>query len=300
MNDFCYVNGRIVPVTELALRADDAGFQLGLSVFDTVLFENGCFFFLEQHLERLRGGAEDLSIELPPREVQIEALVSLQRAVDADSIAMRMTLTRGTSDDGPTFMITVRPVVRPAAPGIILGIAKDRRMAGDPMSRLKSTNRLPYILAREQVIREGAWEALFLSHEGDAMEGTISNFFCVSNGLLKTAAVERGCLPGTIRALLIEELGLHPLKLDGQTVLCEVDRVTDKDLLGATEMFMTNTTGRILPVSEVRGLGPERAVSRALPGSSGPVVGALWTRVLALEESYRVVQLKNGIGAQNG
>jgi len=300
LNDLCYVNGRIVPVTELVLRADDAGFQLGLSVFDTVLFENGCFYFLEQHLERLGNGAADLSIELPPREVQIEALVSLQRALGTDSIAMRMTLTRGTSDEGPTFMITVRPVVRPSDPGIILGIARDRRMAGDPMSRLKSTNRLPYILAREQVIREGAWEALFLSHEGDAMEGTISNFFCVSNGALKTAAVERGCLPGTIRALLIDEISSRPLEVDGQSVGCEVGRVTEADLLGASEMFMTNTTGRILPVSEVRGLGPERAENRALPGSSGPVVGALWTRVLALEESYRAAQLKNGIGAQNG
>jgi len=282
------------------LRADDAGFQLGLSVFDTLLYEDGCFYFVEDHLERLRGGAQALSIRMPSREVQLEALRTLRDAVDADCLALRMTVTRGPGGGEPTFMITVREVHRPSDPGIVLRIATERRMAGDPMSRLKSTNRLPYILAREQAVREGAWEALFLSHEGDAMEGTVSNFFCVTDGVLKTAAVERGCLPGTVRALLIEELGSHPVEVEGSELECRVDRVTQADLRAASEMFMTNTTGRIIPVCELRGLGEAEDESRTLVGSDGPVVKALWARVRELEASYRVDQLKNGIGSKNG
>ncbi len=297
MNDYCFVNGRIVPTSEPTLCADDAGFQLGLSVFDTVLYEHGCFYFIEQHFARLEGGARDLSIQMPAREVMLEALATLRQAVDAESLAMRMTLTRGPSGGEPTFMITVRAVQRPSDPGIILGIAHERRMAGDPMSRLKSTNRLPYILAREQAVREGAWEALFLSNEGDAMEGTISNFFCVVDGVLKTASVERGCLPGTVRAILIDELVREPVIVDGARLVCQVDRVTPSDLARATEMFMTNTTGRIIPVCELRGLA---SGNRELAGASGPVVQALWARILGVEERYRANQLKMGIGAQNG
>ena len=47
---WCFAGGELVTPDTPVLRADDPGFTLGMSVFDTVLYEDGCFYFLEDHL----------------------------------------------------------------------------------------------------------------------------------------------------------------------------------------------------------------------------------------------------------
>ena len=47
-----YVNGRIYPSNTPVLCAEDQGFLLGLSVFETTLVEDGHVYFLSEHLER--------------------------------------------------------------------------------------------------------------------------------------------------------------------------------------------------------------------------------------------------------
>ncbi|MFT5286145.1 MAG: branched-subunit amino acid aminotransferase/4-amino-4-deoxychorismate lyase [Planctomycetota bacterium] len=286
------MDGRVRSIEETLIRADDAGFQLGLSVFDTVLYENGCFYFIERHLERLQRGALELSINCPAESEAIRALKMLRDAIGTESMALRMTLTRGPAGAAPTFIITAREISRPADPGAVLAIANDRRIGGDPMGRIKSTNRLLYILAREDAIRRGAFEALFLSHDGDVLEGSISNFFCVVNGELMTPSVERGCLPGTVRGLLLDALEREPVKVDGRELSVRSDCVSEADLALATEIFLTNTTGRVIPVRELLEVDGQ---SRSLPGSNGPVTRVLRDLVERLEAEYRAAQQKNGI-----
>jgi branched-subunit amino acid aminotransferase/4-amino-4-deoxychorismate lyase len=265
----CLVNGRLVPFGEPAVRADDTGFQLGLSVFDTVLWEDGALTFLDDHL-----GAAELEIPWPPAADPREALAELVRAIGADfPLALRMTLSRGPEGGEPTFAVTARRVVRPADPGVVVTLASEPRRAGDPLGRVKSTNRIAYVHAREEAQAQGAFEALFVSDEGDVLEGTISNVFCVVDGVLLTPAVERGCLPGTSRGRLLALLEHEPLVLSGREVRVEVGLLDVSALERASEVFLTNTTGGVIPVIEVRG------VRDALPGAAGPVASTLRERL---------------------
>ena len=286
------MDGRVRPISEPVIRADDAGFQLGLSVFDTVLFEQGCFYFIEHHLARLRRGALDLGIEWPQDLDVIGALKMLREAAGEEALALRMTMTRGVAGGAPTFVITAREIVRPSDPGAVLSVASDRRIGGDPMGRIKSTNRLLYVMAREEAARRGAFEALFLSHDGDVLEGTISNVFCVVDGILRTPALEHGCLPGTVRGLILDALKAEPMTVGGRELPLRVDRVSEAELERASEIFLTNTTGRVIPVREL--MHPERP-SRPLPGSAGPVTAAVRRLVGGLEDDYRREQLKKEI-----
>ena len=52
-----FANGRFVDPDEPVLVAGDQGFTLGLSVFDSLLCEDGTLLFLEDHLARLERGA---------------------------------------------------------------------------------------------------------------------------------------------------------------------------------------------------------------------------------------------------
>lgn len=269
-----FAGGKLVPPDTPVLRADDAGFLLGLSVFDTVLYEDGDFHFLQDHLARIERGARELGISWPPGTDPETALRAVVEHVGADPLALRMTVSRGPvngrPDALPTFVVTPRAVVRPEDPGVVVALAPERRLVGDRMGQVKSTNRISYVLAREQAARAGAWEALFVSDEDDVLEGTVSNVFVFVDGELRTPPVERGCLPGTMRGRVLALAAGGPLKLeDGREVPVREARIDLADLDRAEEVFLTNTTGGATGVVEVR----DRV--RDLPGAAGPVTRAV-------------------------
>ena len=103
------------------------------------------------------------------------------------------------------------------------------------------------MLAREAAQRDGAFEALFCTDEGDVCEGTFSNVFAWRRGAVVTPGVERGCLPGIQRAHILAELAQL-----GVPVRVGAPRALRAGARG--EVFLSNTTGRVIPVVEVRGL----------------------------------------------
>ena len=289
MNTFpVWANGQVHPAGTPVLSAEDQGFLQGLSVFDSVLFEGGCLYFLEQHVARLRKAAGELGIPWPPPWDPTEAWHSMAAAVGDHDCILRMTMTRGVPGQGASMFLTARTLAIPEDPGVVIFLSPRRKLAGDLLEGMKSTNRLRNVLAREEAQAMGAWEAILLNHDGDLAEGTLTNIFVLRDDELVTPSTERGCLSGIMREQVLSELARKPLVLaDGRAIPLASGRVEVSEIARAQEAFLTNTSGRIVPIVEVRGLqgGPHR-----LPGSSGPVTAALRARVHALEQSYRSAQ----------
>lgn len=256
------------------ISSDDQGFLLGLAVFDTLLYEGGCRYFEEEHLERLAAGAHALGIE-PPFPWNLPAELERYCAVlGGRDCALRVTLTRGVPGGGPTLVIGGRDIVRPPAGGVVVVLARDAKLARDPLESIKSTNRLRNFLAREAALAAGAFEALLCTDEGDVCEGTQSNVFARIDGRVVTPSLARGALAGVMRGVVLSEL-----RVGGCAV--EETKLDPEDLARASEVFLTNTTGRAIPVLEVRGL------VAGLPGAAGELVRDLARRIRAREESYR-------------
>jgi branched-subunit amino acid aminotransferase/4-amino-4-deoxychorismate lyase len=268
------VNGVIHAPGESAISCDDQGFQLGLAVFDTLLFERGCRYFEEDHLARLENGASALSIARPwPWNVAHE-LERYCAELGRTDCALRITLTRGVPGRGPTLVIGARDVVRAPEAGAVVTLLKDAKLAGEPLESVKSTNRMRNFLARESALQSGAFEALLCTHEGDVSEGTQSNVFARIDGRVVTPGLDRGALAGVMRGIVLAELesaGMHPLE----------SRLEIEHLARASEVFLTNTSGRVIPLVEVRG------VAKGLPGASGELARLLAERVRAREDAYR-------------
>jgi branched-chain amino acid aminotransferase len=280
-----YVNGRVYLDEEPTISAEDLGFLLGLSVYDTLLYEQRSLDFLEDHLARLRRGSEEIGIEWPPPWDPAEALWSTVEALGDRAAAVRITLSRGVPERGATVVVTTRELEIPPDPGIRALVASYHKMSGDPLERVKSTNRLRNILAREQAKEHGAWEAVLAGHEGDLTEATTCNLFVVHRGELLTAPLDRGCLSGIMRGKIIADLEREPLRLeDGTVVPLRIARLDPEIVAGVSEVFLTNTTCRVVPVIELLGADTGGA---ALPGIAGPVTRAVRARVKALEEAYR-------------
>ena len=280
-----WADGRLHPPGTPVISAEDQGFLLGLSVFDSLVFQDECFYFAEAHLERLRDGARELDIPWPPPFDPADALWEYVDAIARRDCVTRITLTRGVPGAGPTMAITGRAIVVPPPPGVSVHVSGVRKLGGDELEGVKSTNRLRNVKAREEAQAHGAWEALVLNHEGDVSEGTISNLFVVREGRLLTPSTARGCLAGIVRDQILAELEREPLGgEDGRAVPLVVDRVEVVDLERASEAFLTNSSGRVLPITAIGGLPDGR---RTLPGDAGAVTGAVRQRVRALEAAYR-------------
>lgn len=275
-----WVDGRFRESDDPCISPRDPGFLLGLACFETLLLEDGCLYFVEEHLERLACSAVGLGIDWPPQWDLAQALELYREHLRGeDSVALRVTLSPGAPGAGPSVVIDsrLRPIPDPAGVEVIL--FEREKLAGSPLAALKSTSRAAYFLARARAEAAGAWEALLGTDQGDIAEGSSSNLFLVRGGEALTPALDRGCLPGIVRDKLVGELrGGAPPVLEG--------RIEPGDLAGAEEVFLTSSLARILPVRSVRG------VREDLPGARGPITRLLSERFRALEERYRASRPK--------
>jgi len=274
------------------IAAEDRGLQLGLALFETFPVEDGHVPFLEDHLRRLERGAAELASlgQLAPASFDaalarralretIEAVLALPGA--RAPFVLRITLSAGAQAGEPVLSITGREPEPPPAGGVVVVVSRLRTLA-DPLALLKSTSRLRHVVAREEARRLGAFEALLLNEHGDVAEGTISNLFVVRERTLLTPGPGEGALDGILRRKLLSSFEREPLP--GVSAARE-GRVALEDLLRADELFLTNSTRRVIPVRTL--LAGASHAERALPGATGPVTRAARERLLALEAAER-------------
>ncbi len=266
-----WIDGRLCAPGTGRVSCDDEGLLLGFAVFETVLFEGGVAWMLERHLARLADGARELG--LAPRVDPAAAVREYCAALGPRDCALRITLTRGAPGAGATLLVGARAIVRPPDPGVVVTLVRDAKDAHDPLESIKSTNRVRNVLLRERALREGAFEALLCTRDGDVCEGTLSNLWAVVDGVVCTPATERGCLAGVMRGLILEGLAASGI------AHAQV-RLEPAQLARASEVFLSNTTGRALPVVEVRGL------VRGLPGAAGTLLQRVRAAIREREEAW--------------
>ena len=268
-----WADGEFHPAEARVVRADDPGLLLGLALFETLLWADGCLYFTAEHLRRLESGARGLGVAWPPPWDPELALAEYTARLGEGAAAVRVTLTPGAPGAGPSLILGARP--KPALPAdVSVLIAPHAKLAGATLEGYKTTSRARNVLARARAEELGAYDALLGTEAGDLSEGCNSNLYCVKEGTVTTPALDRGCLAGIVRQKLMADLAGA-----GQPV--REAEVRPEDLLAAEEVFLTSSLARILPVREVIGLRAD------LPGARGEGVQALQSRFRSIEERYR-------------
>lgn len=254
-----WIDGRLLDPGEAFVAYDDHGLTVGDGVFETVKLVGDAPFALSRHLDRLARSAAALS--LPP--IDLERLRSGIDAVcaRADGGFLRITITAGRGPLGsprddvtPTMVVAVRPGQVRTDPAAVITVAEPRNERGI-LAGAKTTSYAENVVALARAAAAGAEEALFPNTVGNLCEGTGSNVFVVSDGVLLTPPLTSGCLAGVTRALLLEELA--------HAGIPAVEADLPMSALGAiTEMFLTSTGREVQPVATLDG--------RVLPGAPGP------------------------------
>jgi D-alanine transaminase len=262
--DVAFVNGTFMPLADAKVSIEDRGFQFGDGVYEVIRTYKGHPFALDAHLARLERSAAalDLPRPHPPAEWTGYVLEGIKRAAYPEA-KIYIQLTRGVAPRDhaypveviPTVVMTVRELhpldnsVRTAGVGTMT--IEDIRWG---RCDIKSVNLLANVLARQQAKQAQAFEAILLK-EGLVTEGAVSNVMVVRGGVVMTAPEGPRILPGVTRAIVLELARKEGLPIQERFV-------SQAELYGADEVFLTGTTVEVLAVVQVDG----KVIKGGLPG----------------------------------
>jgi para-aminobenzoate synthetase/4-amino-4-deoxychorismate lyase len=187
-----------------------------LKLIETLLWDGEAFALLDRHMRRLARSARYFGMPFG----ETEAMAALTQAVAGAAAAQRVRLLLG--EEGVT--VTTTPLT--ALTRLRFRLASDRVNSADPLLFHKTTRREFYDRAREA---SGADEVIFRNERDELTEGSFTNLFIQTDGVLKTPALSSGLLPGTLREELLADGGAT------ESVL------TVQDLAAAEAIYLGNS-----------------------------------------------------------
>lgn len=257
-----YKNNSLVPEAEAKVSVFDHGFLYGDGIYETMRAYEGVVFMLDEHIRRLYRSASLIQLAIPKTAAEIKS--AIHKTLKANSLKnayVRLTISRGFGKIGldpalcakPTFVIVTNKFknypdsfYKKGVKLIISSVRRNLKEAINP--QIKSLNFLNNILAKIEAKKKKAYEALMLNSQGHLAEGTICNIFFVlkkrNKAVLCTPSLDCGILDGITRNIAIE--------LARKTgIAVKEGRFKKEDIYAASEVFITNTTMEIMPVSKV-------------------------------------------------
>lgn len=197
-------------------------------LIETFGWDGEVFSWLTAHLTRARASAQVLGFVWDSEAIQ----AALATVTGPSPLRVRLTIGRAGDAEVTTSLLSPNP------PEWRVIIADERLNPDAPLLRHKTTERELYDQTRSD-LPAGIDEALFINRRGEVAEGTITNFFADFGEGLVTPPLASGCLPGILRAELINE---------GRV---EERVIHAKDLTRARRIFMGNALRGLIPAQLV-------------------------------------------------
>jgi len=274
-----YLNGEYLPRGQACLPVTDRGLLFGDSVYEVVPAYGGRPFRVEHHLRRLDRSLGAIRMTNPlSHDAWREIFERLVRQLPDQDQSIYLQVTRGAH---PVRKLVIPEGIQPNVLAFVspnpqrdfaraeLGI---RAITLDDIRwdrcDIKATSLLANVLARATATEKGVDEVILI-RSGSALEGTASNLFIVSNGLLITPPDSEDLLPGITRDLVLE------LAREEGIPFAQAEIAT-ADLETADEIWLTSSTHEVAAVVELNG----RPVGGGRPGQ-------LWYRMDALFQACK-------------
>jgi len=206
------------------LRGKAAEFQL----LETLRLENGEFWLLDRHMDRLAKSAQYFDFHHDENSVR-ERLFELARVNSQGNFRVRLLASRSGSVECEIYSLA-----SPSAGEQLVCLADDPVDISDPFLYHKTTRRSVY--ERHRAAHSDCFDVLLWNDRCEATEFTIGNLVVELDDVLCTPPVTAGLLPGTFRAALLGR---------GEFVerIISID-----DVLNAPRVFMINSVRGWTPV----------------------------------------------------
>ncbi len=243
------------------MAADDRGLQFGDGCYEWIRVYKGRPFALSYHTDRLYRSMRLLGIRpvtAPDEFTEIVEVVVEESGITEGYV--KIIVTRGQGDHDftiparnklqPNVLVYAKPIDLDAIAKVQSGVQcitmeDDRGHHCD----ILSLNQLNNLMARAEAQKKGAYDAIFIK-DGLLTEASHSNVFIVKAGVIWTPATNEHMTRGITRSLVLSRVartagvttiedGAEPVRLD--------------TMMGAEEVFLTNSEDGIVPVLSIDG-----------------------------------------------
>lgn len=249
-------NERTISIDDFSLNSRDRCFQYGDGLFETIIYKNGKIQLLERHIGRLTGGMKTMNMIIPSGfqtaslSNQMESLISANHISGAGRIKLQVWRKEGglytPVQNEINYMITVETHDEKKTTFIgNAGFSNEVFLYPTKVSRFKTCNAMPYILAGIEKDKKRLDDVIILDFLGNISECVAANIFWVHKGVYFTPSLDTGCIEGVMRGHLIEQL-----RKNGHSVQEVIAPKTV--ILSADKVFTCNVTG-IYPVERIEG-----------------------------------------------
>ena len=253
-------NGKFYNQLDAIFGVANRAFRYGDGLFESIRMIDGKIQYAQDHFERLINGMNALKMQINPSfdlaffVSEINALAK-KNEIESDA-RIRFSVFR--SDGGlytpevnkPLYLIEIQPITERGyqwnKKGLIIDIYSETRKDFGYLSKYKTNNSLPYVLAGIAAQQLAVDTCILLNSQGDIVESTSSNLFFVKDNMLFTPAIQDGCIDGVMRKNVIRianKLGIKVYE----------NKVPLQSLAIADEIFLTNSSLGIQWVVSYRG-----------------------------------------------
>ena len=237
------------------LSVMDRGLHYGDGLFETIACIDGKLQFWDEHIKRMRSGANRLAIEPSVIDNFKDDVTALLKQHSVNDCVVKLILTRGQSDRGyrspspqkPTRITLLSDFPQYPEKYSTQGIkacfcqhpvSKNSRLAG-----IKHLNRLDNVLARNEW-RDEYQEGIMLDDEGHVIEGTMSNVFAIKNNQLHTPSLNFSGVDGVMRNQILS----MSKELNIETHIIEISK---DELISMDEIFICNSIIGTWPIKSI-------------------------------------------------
>lgn len=213
------------------------GILYGKGIFSTIAVVEAKPFQWEKHWQRLREHSSRIGLDISGHRKDA-VFNSLREQILENNLIngrARVTLIDGsqssiwTSEPEKKVELLVMTAEMQQLPKFYqLTISPYRVNSTSPLAGIKSCNYLENILAIDEARSRGFNEAVRLNERGKITSGCMSNIFWLAKGKLFTPDLSTGCLAGTTRSYVLDNLE------------CEEVRSEVEELFAADAIFLTS------------------------------------------------------------
>lgn len=199
----------LVDAQQPVLCADDLGVLRGDGIFETLLVRGGSAWLLDEHLARLARSAGRMELAAPAAPAWRELVATVLQVWPAgEEGVLRLVCTRGPEGGGaPTAYATVASVPPETRRQRAAGLRVVTRSLGLPagvretapwlLGGVKTTSYAVAMAALREARRHDADDVIWLSTEGNVLEGPTATVVWAVGSTLCTVPAETGILIGT-------------------------------------------------------------------------------------------------------
>jgi len=242
-------NFKIIPLENLKISLFNRAFLYGDGLFETIRVKDDNIFFLPDHFERLHIGMLALSL-YPPSNLTPQYLSqTIYKLIEINNIGKNARVkiqvwrrndknqTGYTPDNNDVDFFIYATKAQPSENTVKKNVLffDDYKLHYSPLSRFKTCNSLPYILAGIEKSKHKVDDMILLDIEDNISECIDSNIFWIKDDILFTPSIKTGCVEGVMRKNIIITARQSNIKVEEVSAKKE-------ELLNSGHVFTSNVS----------------------------------------------------------